>query len=44
MTEQDKPSAGADATRNDNGGPSPQEQALSADLAPLRNQIDAVDR
>ncbi len=47
MTEQDKSRANApepDAERNDTSGSSAQEQALSADLAPLRNQIDAVDR
>ncbi|MGO4305272.1 prephenate dehydratase [Cupriavidus sp. RAF12] len=44
MTHQDKPRADADAQSNGNAGPSPQEQALSADLAPLRDQIDTVDR
>jgi len=47
MTEQDKSRANApepDAERNDTSGPSAQEQALSVDLAPLRDQIDKVDR
>ena len=48
MTEQDKsPAADApaqEAGRQDAPGPSAQEQALSADLAPLRTQIDTVDR
>ncbi len=44
MTQEDKPGANAAAQRNDSAGPSPQEQALSVDLAPLRDQIDAVDR
>ena len=42
MTQQDKP--GVAAPGNDNAAPNPHEQALSADLAPLRDQIDAVDR
>jgi len=47
MTEQDKSRANApeaDAERNDTSGTSAQEQALSVDLAPLRDQIDKVDR
>ena len=43
MTSEDK-RASNDAPPTGNPGPSAQEQALSADLAPLRGQIDAVDR
>lgn len=44
MTSQDKDTAREEAQQENGAGPSPQEQALSAELAPLRGQIDAVDR